>query len=96
MITKILCDHTVRIWNIDDGTKEAILQGNTRIVSVAIVLDNQYIVIGSDDRTLRVWSLRDRMQECTIHAHTNSITKFGVISDDKYVISGSQAMTVRV
>ena len=44
-------DKTVRIWNLQDKTQEAVLQGHTDSVkSVAITSDNKYIVSGGVTR----------------------------------------------
>ena len=40
-------DKTVRLWNLQDKTQEAVLQGHAHLVSsVAITSDNKYIVSG--------------------------------------------------
>ena len=44
-------DMTVRIWNLQDKTQEAVLQGHTGYVkSEAITSDNKYIVSGGCDK----------------------------------------------
>ena len=54
----------MRIWNLQDKTQEAVLQGHTDSVrSVAITSDNKYIVSGGNDKTVRIWNLQDKTQE---------------------------------
>ena len=64
-------DNTVRIWNLQDKTQEAVLQGHTGSVrSVAITSDNKYIVSGGYDKTVRIWNLQDKTQEAVLQGHT--------------------------
>ena len=57
-------DKTVRIWNLQDKTQEAVLQGHTGYVwSVAITSDSKYIISGGDDHTVRRWNLQNREQD---------------------------------
>ena len=54
----------MRIWNIQDKTQEAVLNGHTvDVYSVAITSDNKYIVSGGWDNTVRIWNLQNRKQE---------------------------------
>ena len=54
----------MRIWNLQDKTQEAVLQGHTdSVISVAITSDNKYIVSGGNDKTVRIWNLQDKTQE---------------------------------
>ena len=67
-------DKTVRIWNLQDKTQEAVLQGHTHHVnSVAITSDNKYIVSAGCDNTVRIWNLQDKTQEAVLQGHTHSV-----------------------
>jgi len=49
-------DHTVRVWNADDGQQLAVLQGHSgHVYDVRFSTDNRFIVSGSGDGTVRVW-----------------------------------------
>ena len=63
----------MRIWNLQDKTQEAVLQGHTcvHVLSVAITSDNKYIVSGGDDKTVRIWNLQDKTQEAVLQGHTD-------------------------
>ena len=62
----------MRIWNLQEKTQEAVLQGHTDSVkSVAITSDNKYIVSGGDDKTVRIWNLQDKTQEAVLQGHTD-------------------------
>ena len=43
-------DITVRIWNLQDKTQEAALQGHTAIITIS----------GGDDNTVRIWDLQNK------------------------------------
>jgi len=47
-------DHTVKIWNMNDGTELATLKGHTGEV-ICLHFDATRLVTGSEDRTLRLW-----------------------------------------
>ena len=90
-------DKTVRIWNLQDKTQEAVLRGhNEEVSSVAITSDNKYIVSGGKDRTVRIWNLRDRTQEAVLKGHSNSIISLAITSNSKYIVSGGLDKTVRI
>ena len=79
----------MRIWNLQDKTQEAVLQGHTDCVtSVAITSDNKYIVSGGRDKTVRIWNLQDKTQEAVLQGHTGSIISVAITSDNKYIVSG--------
>ena len=61
----------MRIWNLQDKTQEAVLQGHTHWVnSVAITSDSKYIVSGGQDKTVRIWNLQDKTQEAVFEGHS--------------------------
>ena len=54
----------MRIWNLQDKTQEAVLQGHIySVISVAITSDNKYIISGGSSKTVRIWNLQNREQE---------------------------------
>ena len=66
----------MRIWNLQDKTQEAVLQGHTNLsYSVAITSDNKYIVSGGHDNTVRIWNLQDKTQEAVLQGHTDYVCK---------------------
>ena len=79
----------MRIWNLQDKTQEAVLQGHTGSVrSVAITSDNKYIVSGGYDKTVRIWNLQDKTQEAVLQGHTDCVISVAITSDNKYIVSG--------
>ena len=79
----------MRIWNLQDKTQEAVLQGHSWLVySVAITSDNKYIVSGGDDKTVRIWNLQDKTQEVALQGHTEYVNSIAITSDNKYIVSG--------
>ena len=48
-------DRTIRIWNIEEKTLDAVLEGHTKsVTAVSITSDNKYIVSISLDMTMRI------------------------------------------
>ncbi len=64
--------------------------------SVAISLDNKFIVSGSEDITIRVWERESGSQLQEIKGHKNSITCVIISSDIKLIVSGSFDNSVRI
>jgi WD40 repeat protein len=57
-------DKTLRPWNLDQESQEAVLEGYTSwVYAVAIISDNKYAVSGSADKNLIVWNLQNKQQE---------------------------------
>ena len=81
-------DNTVRIWNLQNKTQEAVLEGHTGSVSsVAITSDNKYIVSGGYDKTIRIWNFQERTQEAVWQGHTLYTFSVAITSDNIYIVS---------
>ena len=90
-------DQTVRIWNLQDKSQEAVLRGHTGYVkSIVITRDNKYIITGSDDRTIRIWNFEARSQAAVLIGHTKSVWSVAISSNSKYIASGFFDHSVRL
>lgn len=74
-----------------------LLEGHTSFVySVAITIDNRFVVSGSWDNSLRVWNLLRNQQEAVLRGHTSYVISVAITSDNRFVVSGSCDKTIRV
>ena len=65
--------------------------------------DSKFIISGSGDpfdddseNTIRIWNLLEKRQEAVLEGHTSAVQTVAVISDNKYIISGSRDKTIRI
>ena len=70
---------------------------------MAVTSDSKYIISGSGDpfdddseNTIRIWNLLEKRQEAVLEGHTSAVQTVAVISDNKYIISGSRDKTIRI
>ena len=88
-------DNTLRIWNLQNKTQEAILEGHYECVNaVAVANDNIHIVSGADDMTVRIWSLQDKVEVAILEGHTDTVDSVAITSDNKYIVSGGRDMVI--
>lgn len=50
-------DKTIRIWNLETGKCEEILDGHDDFVRVVLGIGEDRIVSGSRDNSLRIWDI---------------------------------------
>ena len=81
----------MRVWNLQDNTEEAALQGHTSdVYTVAITSDNKYIVSGGRDKTIRIWNLQDKTEEDALRGYTSCVFSVAITSDNRYIVSGGR------
>ncbi|KAK0101565.1 hypothetical protein ONS95_006731 [Cadophora gregata] len=86
-------DTTLRIWNINTATCEAILEGHTKTIRQIAVKDN-VAVSASYDSDARVWDLETGTCLHVLKDHTEKL--YAVAFDGKRIVTGSMDKTVRV
>ena len=59
--------HDIKIWNLDDRTCIQTLEGHTEWVECLIVLSDETLVSGSQDRTIKLWNLSENTCIQTLH-----------------------------
>lgn len=75
-------DHVVRIWDVDTGTQEAILEGHTSTVPAIAVFPDGRLASGSNDKTIRLWNVATRT--CThVLPHPGSVYALAVLNDGR-------------
>ena len=79
-------DKTVRIWNLEDNSQEAVLYGHTDAVSkILITSDCKYIISVSNDKSARIWNFANKTQEAIIAVELSHILRVEITSDSKYI-----------
>jgi WD40 repeat protein len=49
-------DHTLGVWDLEQGRLQGVLEGHTDCVtSVAVTADGRRVISGSDDHNLKIW-----------------------------------------
>ncbi len=90
-------DGTVRVWDVDGGVCERVLEGHTgSVTSVALSVDDLRAVSGSSDATIRVWDLERGVCERVLEGHTGWVNSLELSLDGLRAVTGSYDATVRV
>ena len=102
-------DKTIKIWDIKTGECLNTLEGHSNSVnSVAISPDGKYIVSGSIDnehscidfysyyRDVKIWDIKTGECLKTISSFRDSVDSVPIITDGKYIVSGSDDATIKI
>ena len=90
-------DHTVRIWNVEEGRCQAILRGHQRPVwSVDWSGDGSVIASGSGDRRIKLWDTQSGECLKTLAGHQSRIWSVSFSRDNQVLASGSGDHTVKI
>jgi len=83
----------MRIWNIETGECEAVLEGHTKTVR-NLAIHQDLLVSASYDNTARIWSLDTKECVRVLQGHTSNM--YSVVFDGKRIVTGSLDTTARV
>jgi WD40 repeat protein len=90
-------DHTIRLWQVEDGNLLRMLEGHTDCVwSIAFSPDDRLLASGSDDATLRLWQVEDGKPLRTLEGHTDRVRNIAFSPDGRSLASGSDDDTIRL
>jgi WD40 repeat protein len=87
-------DKSIRVWNVDDGVNVGTIDVGTNILSLAITSLGDKVVCGGDDKSVRVFNLHSQELIWRKYEHTNWVRGVAIVSDDRYIISGSDDGTI--
>jgi WD40 repeat protein len=77
------------LWDLTSGTVLQTLQGDGRVLEVAVLPDGQRALSGSHDGTLTLWDLTAGTVLQTLKAHAIGVTAMAVLPDGQRALSGS-------
>lgn len=67
-------DHTVRIWDADNGSELVVLRGHDDdIRGLALSPNGRQLATASDDRTVRIWDTESGAEIIVIGTHAKAI-----------------------
>lgn len=90
-------DQTIRLWHLESGKCERILQGHCdRVWQVAFNPDGRRIASCSYDRTIKLWDAQTGECLNTLIEHQGAVTSVCFSSEGQYLISGSLDCTIKV
>lgn len=72
-------DSTIKIWKTDDGSLITTLNGHTNKVYSLAVLQNGYLVSGSQDKSINVWNAYTLIK--SFEAHNDIIYALAVLKN---------------
>ncbi|CAD6455796.1 03279c4e-1cbe-4c51-834c-e9d1716dd34b [Sclerotinia trifoliorum] len=86
-------DATIRIWNIQNGICEAVLEGHTKTIR-CLDVHEKIAVSGSYDSEARVWDLKKRVCLHVMKGHESKI--YAIATNGVKVFTGGMDKSVRV
>ena len=86
-------DTTIRIWNVESGQCEAVLEGHTATIR-SLAAHGDLLVSASYDEDARIWSLQKRECLHVLKGHTSQV--YAIVFDGKRIVTGSLDCTARV
>jgi WD40 repeat protein len=90
-------DGTTRLWNVSDGSVQAVLMGHTGGVwDCAFSLDGALLATASDDRSVRLWQTSTGAQIDVLTGHTDWVTTCAFSPDGTLLATTSADGTARL
>ena len=86
-------DGSLRLWNLQTGEEEFILEENNRISQLEITQDDQYAVALDDTYNLKIWNIQTGRQENTIRTIGY---RYEMTPDGKHVLIHQRAQRLGV
>ncbi len=81
-------DHTVRLWDLEEGKELGRLPGHTdTVLSLAFSPDRHQALSGGQDRTVSVWDLAGQRRLATLEGHVGPVRGVTFTWDNRHAFS---------
>ena len=81
-------DHTLQLWDAENGDPIATLEGHTDQVNGATSLPDGRVLSWSCDMTLRIWDIRSRECKAVLEGHTDEVNGATVLDTEQILSNG--------
>lgn len=83
-------DSIIRLWNVQDGSLNSILNGHdSRVLSLAFIPNSNFLLSGSWDNTIRLWNLNTGETEKIFKKHTQAVHCVKISPDSQWIATAS-------
>lgn len=89
-------DHIARRLSLETGKTLQIYKGHTGPVTCLALINSDYLITGSWDKTLKIWKTSDKSLIFSINAHDDFVKTLLVVPSLSLIISSSSDRTVRI
>ena len=90
-------DRRARLWDTQQGTLSATLEGHTDcVVAVAFAPGGQALATGSFDRTAKIWDVESGKIRHTLKGHQGGVTSVAYAADGSLLATASMDGTIRL
>lgn len=90
-------DNTARVWNIETGQMEQVLNHSSTVIDVKFTPDGQYVLTRSGpEKALRIWDLKKEPERNILQKHTGPVYRVSFSPDSKYFVTTSLDKTTRI
>jgi WD40 repeat protein len=90
-------DHTLKLWDLENGAELATLRGHSAPVNaVAVTPDGKLAVSSSYDKSVKVWDLEETREICALVGHSHLVNLLAITPDGGKVVSASYDRTLKL
>lgn len=84
-------DHGIRVWNVETGQLERVLDGHHGDVNaLAVTSDGRLLISASGDDTLAVWDLASGLRQRVIHVDGDGVHDVALTPNGNRLVSASE------
>ena len=97
LLASAASDHTIKIWDVDQGIELKTLEGHRdQVNEVSFSPDGQQLVSASNDETIKLWDVATGKEIKTLTEHTGSVSRVIFSPNGKGLVSSSDDNTIKL